>query len=89
MSSGLDFAEEYAPGTDATKMLFSEYSAGNYAVKAGLAYPPGTHWSYSSGTSNILAVAIWADNHSTVHVSPELNKACKSPSPLVSRAASA
>ena len=55
MSSGLDFAEEYAPGTDATRMLFSEYSAGNYAAKAGLAYPPGTHWSYSSGTSNILA----------------------------------
>lgn len=55
MSSGLDFAEVYGPGTDATNMLFTEYSAGSYAAEAGLAYPPGTHWSYSSGTSNILA----------------------------------
>lgn len=55
MSSGLDFAEVYGPGSDATNMLFTEYSAGAYAARAGLAYPPGTHWSYSSGTSNILA----------------------------------
>ena len=55
MSSGLDFAEVYGPGSDATNMLFTAYSAGAYAARAGLAYPPGTHWSYSSGTSNILA----------------------------------
>lgn len=55
MSSGLDFAEFYAPGSDATRMLFTEYSAGAFAAGAGLAYPAGTHWSYSSGTSNILA----------------------------------
>jgi CubicO group peptidase (beta-lactamase class C family) len=55
MSSGLDFAEDYGPGSDATNMLFTEHSAGAYAARAGLAYPPGTRWYYSSGTSNILA----------------------------------
>ena len=55
MSSGLDFAEVYAPGSDATNMLFTTHSAGAYAARAGLAYPAGSHWAYSSGTSNILA----------------------------------
>ena len=55
MNSGLDFAERYEANSDATRMLFMEHSAAAYAAQAGLAYPPGTHWSYSSGTSNILA----------------------------------
>lgn len=55
MSSGLEFSEVYEPGSDATRMLFMEPSAGLFAAEAGLAYPPGTHWYYSSGTTNILA----------------------------------
>jgi CubicO group peptidase (beta-lactamase class C family) len=55
MSSGLDFSEVYEPGSDATNMLFASHSAGGFAAAAGLAYPPGSHWSYSSGTTNILA----------------------------------
>ena len=55
MSSGLDFLEEYGPGSDATNMLFTEFSAGAYAAAAPLAHEPGAYWSYSSGTTNILA----------------------------------
>lgn len=55
MSSGLDFAEVYNPGSVTTNMLFTEPSAGEYAAAAPLAYEPGSRWYYSSGTTNILA----------------------------------
>jgi len=55
MSSGLDFEEVYKPGSDATNMLFTVPSAAAYAAAAPLAHEPGTHWYYSSGTTNILA----------------------------------
>ena len=58
MSSGLDFAEVYAPGSDATHMLFNAYSAAAVAKKKPLAHLPGTHFSYSSGTTNLLS-ALW------------------------------
>lgn len=55
MSSGLDFLETYDVGDDATKMLFNAYDASAYALQSPLTHKPGSHWSYSSGTSNILA----------------------------------
>ena len=55
MSSGLDFSEIYAPGSDATRMLFTAYSASDVALSSQLIHPPGTHFYYSSGTTNILA----------------------------------
>jgi CubicO group peptidase (beta-lactamase class C family) len=55
MSSGLDFEEVYEPGSDATNMLFTAYSAAGYAAAAPLGHEPGTLWYYSSGTTNILA----------------------------------
>ncbi len=56
MRSGLDFDESYNSMTsDAIKMLFLEPSASRYAAQSKLAHEPGTHWYYSSGTSNILA----------------------------------
>jgi CubicO group peptidase (beta-lactamase class C family) len=55
MSSGLDFEEAYEPGSDATNMLFTEFSAAGYAAAAPLAHAPGSHWYYSSGSTNILA----------------------------------
>ncbi len=55
MSSGLEFEEIYAPGSDATRMLFNEYSASNVALKKPAAYAPGSHFAYSSGTTNILS----------------------------------
>ena len=55
MSSGLAFGEIYMPGSDATRMLFTEYSASDVALSKEAAYPPGSHWAYSSGTTNILS----------------------------------
>ncbi len=54
MSSGLAFVEDYAAPSDATRMLFRKKDAGAYAISAKLKSAPGSVWSYSSGTSNIL-----------------------------------
>lgn len=55
MRSGLVFDETYAPGSDSTRMLFSAHSASDVALQALLGHPIGEHFSYSSGTTNILA----------------------------------
>ena len=55
MSSGLDFAEVYAPGSDATRMLFNSHSASDVALASAPRFAPGEHFSYSSGTTNLLA----------------------------------
>ncbi|MEM1230388.1 MAG: serine hydrolase [Pseudomonadota bacterium] len=55
MTSGLAFEEVYAPGSDATRMLFQARSAADVAQASPLAHEPGRHFSYSSGTSNLLA----------------------------------
>ncbi len=54
MTSGLAFDEVYDPDTDATRMLFTPGDTGAYAAEQPLEHPPGTHWSYSSGTTNLL-----------------------------------
>ena len=58
MSSGLEFEEVYGPMQDATAMLFESYSAAQVAIDKPLAAPPNTVWSYSSGTSNVLALLV-------------------------------
>ena len=55
MSSGLDFSEVYAPGSDATRMLFVAASASGVAKASALIHAPGSHFSYSSGTANLLS----------------------------------
>lgn len=55
MTSGLKFDEVYAPGSDATRMLFNEYSAAAVARDQSAIYPPGSHFAYSSGTTNLLS----------------------------------
>ena len=55
MSSGLEFNEPYDPGSDSTAMLFERHDMAAYAASKPLAHPPGTVWSYSSGTANILS----------------------------------
>ncbi|GAA5316525.1 MAG: serine hydrolase [Candidatus Pelagadaptatus aseana] len=55
MTSGLNFKEDYQPGADATNMLFAAHSASDYALQSAAEFTPGTHWSYSSGTSNLLS----------------------------------
>jgi CubicO group peptidase (beta-lactamase class C family) len=55
MSSGLAFNEPYDPGSDSTAMLFERHDMGAYAAARPLEHAPGTFWSYSSGTANILS----------------------------------
>lgn len=55
MTDGLDFSEEYNPGDDATAMLFTQASASDYVLKQDLAAAPGSNFSYSSGTANVLS----------------------------------
>ena len=54
MTSGLAFEERYAPLADATDMLYGSADFGAYAAAKPLIHPPGTHWSYSTGTTNII-----------------------------------
>ncbi len=55
MQSGLAFTEVYGdPDADAPQMLFRVRDAGAFAARKRLAHPPGTHWSYSSGTTNLI-----------------------------------
>lgn len=59
MSSGLQFREDYRnPLADVSQMLFGAPAAGSYAAARPLEAPPGTRWSYSSGTTNIIAGAM-------------------------------
>jgi CubicO group peptidase (beta-lactamase class C family) len=39
-------------------MLWAGGDAGGYAAAKGLAHPPGAHWQYASGTTNVLAAAM-------------------------------
>lgn len=55
MSSGLEFFEFYFWLTDAVKMLFMLPDAAGYASSLPLEKEPDTHWSYSSGTTNIVS----------------------------------
>jgi CubicO group peptidase (beta-lactamase class C family) len=59
MQDGLDFVEDFDPelGTDVIRMLFrsGKEDVAAFAENRPLAYPPGTHWNYSSGTTNIVA----------------------------------
>jgi hypothetical protein len=59
MTSGLEFDEDYSnPLADVTYMLFGVPAAAEFAVAKPLVVEPGTRWSYSSGTSNILTHAL-------------------------------
>ena len=55
MSSGLEFNETYGIGSDAALMLSVAPRADVYARNKKIIHKPGKHWSYSSGTTNILS----------------------------------
>ncbi len=60
MASGLEFNETYgATVNDVTYMLFGTADASAYALNKKLAFSIGTHFAYSSGTSNILARTLY------------------------------
>ena len=55
MQSGLAFSEIYEdPASDVTQMLFRARDAGGVAARQKLIHPPGAHWYYSSGTTNLI-----------------------------------
>ena len=59
MRSGLRFAEVYSnPWSDVVKMLFTVPDTATYASTRPLSAPPGSVWSYSSGTTNILSAIV-------------------------------
>ncbi len=62
MSSGLQWIEEYSPGypSDVRAMLFAEGQddVAAYAAAVPLAHEPGTFFQYSSGTTNLVVLAL-------------------------------
>ena len=58
MSSGLEFHEDYVDGavSDVIPMLMSDgrHDVAAFAAAKPLAHEVGSHWSYSSGTTNII-----------------------------------
>lgn len=55
MSSGLAFDENYGTASDATEMLFYAPNVPAVPRRQPLEHSPGTHFSYSSGTTNLLS----------------------------------
>ncbi|MCB1176235.1 MAG: serine hydrolase, partial [Leptospiraceae bacterium] len=55
MTDGLDFEEEYGPGTDATIMLYESKSMADFVIGKNSKHTPGRIFNYSSGTTNILS----------------------------------
>jgi CubicO group peptidase (beta-lactamase class C family) len=54
-TSGLSFKEDYANPSEATNMLFKKADMAAFTASRPLQHDPGTHFSYSSGNSNILS----------------------------------
>jgi CubicO group peptidase (beta-lactamase class C family) len=66
MSSGLRFDETYGAVNDVSRMLFTEADTGAYAARSRLAAAPDEAWSYSSGTSNVIARVLRDSFHGDV-----------------------
>ena len=54
MQSGLQWNEDYGNRSDVNLMLHREKDMGLFALSKPLEYEPGTHWYYSSGSTNIV-----------------------------------
>lgn len=54
-TSGLKFEEVYSKSSNATRMLCQKGDMAAYAASLPLKYPPGQHFHYSSGNTNILS----------------------------------
>ena len=53
MQSGLKWNEDYGARSDVNLMLHREKDMGLFTIHKPLAYEPGTHWYYSSGSTNV------------------------------------
>jgi hypothetical protein len=54
MQSGLEWNENYGNRSDVNIMLHQEEDMGLFALSKPLMVKPGTHWYYSSGSTNIV-----------------------------------
>ena len=54
MQSGLQWNEDYGNRSDVNLMLHREKDMGLFALNKPLEFEPGTHWYYSSGSTNIV-----------------------------------
>jgi CubicO group peptidase (beta-lactamase class C family) len=54
MKSGLSWHEDYTDVSPATNMLFKSENVINKVLQVGMEANPGTHFEYSSGSSNLL-----------------------------------
>jgi len=72
MTSGLAFIEDYTAGfSDVVFMLFASADMAAYAAGRPLMAPPGSTWSYATGTTNILARIV----HDAAGTTPEARHA--------------
>lgn len=55
MNSGLQWVEDYATISDATKMLFQSEDMTRAQLEKPAEYKPNMRWNYSSGTTNLLS----------------------------------
>ena len=87
MNSGLKWDEDYTTVSDATNMLYNSNNMYFSAIEAKSQYKPGTHWQYSSGTSNIISGIMRRsfDNDSLYYIFPykELFSKINAPSFIV------
>jgi len=58
MQSGLEWNEDYGSRSDVNVMLHCEGDMGRYAFEQKAEFTAGTHWYYSSGTTNIISYLI-------------------------------
>ncbi|MEM7365136.1 MAG: serine hydrolase [Pseudomonadota bacterium] len=58
MVSGLRWNESYSLDSDVDQMLFTQSDMAAFAVAKPLDHAPGTHWEYSSGTTNIISAVL-------------------------------
>ncbi|NNF20029.1 MAG: serine hydrolase [Flavobacteriaceae bacterium] len=58
MQSGLEWEEDYSKISDVTEMLFFDADMSRAQREKELKATPGTHWNYSSGTSNLLSAIL-------------------------------
>lgn len=67
MAGGLAFSEDYEDRlSDVVTMLFTKGDKAGFAAAKQLTHTPGHHWSYSSGSSNIIARVLrstFSDRH--------------------------
>lgn len=55
MNSGLSWNEDYSTVSEATTMLYDKDNMVSYALNQPMEAPIGTHWEYSSGSTNLLS----------------------------------